>query len=164
MLLVPANQYRGIPSLMLHFGHVNHLIQRWRDQTAQPNNVHLLALAASRFFGGHHHAQINNFIIVAGQHNAYNVFALMSCNIAFYGGYQNFAAGFQQHALTLFSSKTVRDKPQIFHHARVFTTCGKNIFPARTNHPLNVHTGHQRPSITCNGRPYLTRAFPCLDQ
>ena len=72
-----ANQQRQLQSLPLHLPrHVHHLVERRRNQSAQPDNVcpHFFG-ALQNFFRGHHHAQVDDFEVIAGQHHAHDILA-----------------------------------------------------------------------------------------
>jgi hypothetical protein len=73
----PANQQRQLETLPLHLArHMHHLIERRRNQPAQPDQSAFSAFARSRIFShGDHHAHVDDLVVIAGQHHAHNVLA-----------------------------------------------------------------------------------------
>ena len=57
-----------------------------------------------------------------------------------------------------FSMKGVRYATAFFITRALFTTCGRNIFPAPKRSPTCRIPPIKGPSITCKGRPYFWRA------
>ena len=74
-----------------HFpGDMNHFVQRWRDQTAQADDVDVaFARCGQDFFGRHHDTQIDHFIVVAGHHNTDDVLTDV-VHVSFHGCQQHF--------------------------------------------------------------------------
>src|SRR5262249_457555 len=73
----PTDQEGDLESLPFHFTrHVYHLVQRGRYQAAQADHVcPFLASRVEYFLAGHHHAKIDDLVIVASQDQSYNVLA-----------------------------------------------------------------------------------------
>jgi len=68
-------------------------IERGRDQSAQSNKIDLrVASGLKNFFARHHHAEVDDFVIVAGEHDANNIFADVM-DVALDGGHEDFALG-----------------------------------------------------------------------
>ena len=64
---------------------MHHFVERGRNQPAQPNHIHLVCPGfLQNPVGWYHHPEINHVVIVAGQDDAYNVFADV-VHISFHG-------------------------------------------------------------------------------
>jgi len=63
-----ADQQRNVETLSLHFGrHMHHLIQRRGDEAGEADHIHLFGdRRFEDFRRRHHHAEINDLVIVAG--------------------------------------------------------------------------------------------------
>ena len=87
-----ANQQRYCKALTLHlFGDVDHLIQRRRDQTRQPDNIRLLLYGGFQdLVARHHHAEVDNLVVITLQHNADNILTDVM-HVAFDRGQHDFA-------------------------------------------------------------------------
>ena len=87
-----ADEQRQLESLALHLaGHMNHLVERGRDEAAEADEVGVLGLGALQdFLAGNHDAEVDDFVVVAGEHDADDVFADV-VDVAFDGGEDDFA-------------------------------------------------------------------------
>ena len=73
-------------------GDVHHLVERRRDQAREADHVDLaLARLLEDLFAGDHHAQVDDLVVVAGQHDADDVLADV-VDVALDGGHQDPAA------------------------------------------------------------------------
>ena len=88
-----ADQKWHLHPCALHlFGHVDHFVQAGRDEAGEPDHVD--AVFDGRFedvVASNHHAEVNDFVIVAAQYHADDVFADV-VDVAFDGGQQDFSA------------------------------------------------------------------------
>ncbi|MNC42109.1 hypothetical protein D3C75_909130 [compost metagenome] len=90
----PANQQRQRKALALHlFGNVNHFVQRRRNQARQTDNIgpHFTG-GFQDLLGWHHHAKVDDFVVITLQHYADDVFADV-VNIAFHRRQHDFTVG-----------------------------------------------------------------------
>ena len=70
---------------------MNHLVEGWRDETGEADDVTIFFLRGGEdFFAGNHHAHVDDFVIIAGQNDANDVFADI-VDIAFHRGHENAA-------------------------------------------------------------------------
>ena len=157
-----ANQQRQRKALTLHlFGDVDHLIQRWRNQARQPDNIGLL------FDGGfqdliarHHYAEIDNLVVIALQHHADDIFADV-VHVALYRRQHDFAVA----AARLFAGLNIGFKvsDRLLHHARRLHHLRQEHLPFAEQVAHHVHTRHQR-SFNHLDRPRrrLARLFGVL--
>ena len=97
---------------------MDHLIQRRGDQSAKANQIGLLLEGGLEdFFRRHHDAQIDDFIIIAAEHDANDIFADVM-HIAFYGGHDDASLGFViARRLLLFFHERQKISYRLFHHA-----------------------------------------------
>ena len=88
-----AHEQRQAHALSLHrFRHAAHLVQRWRYQSAQADNVHLLANSRlDNLLRRHHHPEVYHLETIAGQYDMHDVLADVM-HIAFHRGEQNLAS------------------------------------------------------------------------
>ena len=86
-----ANEQRDFEALPLHFlGHTHHFVEARRNQSAQADDVHVFEFGRFQDFRRrHHHAHVNDLVVVAAQHHAHNVFANV-VHIALDGSQQYF--------------------------------------------------------------------------
>ena len=87
-----TDQQRQGEILPLHFtGDMHHFIKRRCDQPGEPNNFRTFAARRlQNLLAGHHHAKINDFKVIALQHDANNIFADV-VHIAFHGRHDDLA-------------------------------------------------------------------------
>ena len=91
-----ASNHKGyLKPFLLHFSRdIGHFFKGRCNESRQTNNVDLLFTShPENVFAVHHDAQIDNFIVVALQHNTHNVFTNV-VDIAFDSGQQYFAVVF----------------------------------------------------------------------
>ena len=71
----PADQERHVESFARHLlGHMHHFVQRRRNEPAQADDVRLLVAGRGQnLLTRHHHAQIDDLIVVAAEHDADDV-------------------------------------------------------------------------------------------
>ena len=72
-----ADQQGNVEALALHFGgDMNHLVERRRDEAGEADHVDLLLARDSEDLRGRrHHAEVDDLVIVAGEHDADDVLA-----------------------------------------------------------------------------------------
>ncbi len=89
-----ADQERDLEALALHrAGDVHHLVERRRDQAREPDHVDLaLAGLLEDLLAGDHHAQVDDFVVVAGQDDADDVLADV-VDVSLDRGHQDPASG-----------------------------------------------------------------------
>ena len=87
-----ADEQRQLEALALHLvGDVDHLVERWGDEAAEADHVGLLGLGALEdFFAGDHDAEVDDFVVVAGEDDADDVLADV-VDVAFDGGEEDLA-------------------------------------------------------------------------
>ena len=121
---------------------MHHFVQRWRDKSAQADNIHVV------FFGcrqnlvtGHHHAQIDNLIVIALQHHTNNVLANV-VHIALYRSHQDFPFG-----LLVFGFFRLDKRNQVghrlLHYAGAFNDLGQKHLAVAKQVADHVHAVHQ---------------------
>ncbi|CCJ86418.1 hypothetical protein BN133_2795 [Cronobacter dublinensis 582] len=139
-----ANQQRQRKALALHlFRHVNHLIERRRNQPGQPDDIGVLfARGFEDFIGWHHHAEIDNLVVVALEHHADDIFADVM-HVAFYGREHDFAVALADLFARLNIGLQVRDR--LLHDARGFHHLRQEHFAFAEEIADDVHAVHQRP-------------------
>ena len=144
----PADQQRNIHARAFHFRRdMDHFIQRRGDQAGQADDIHILSLGDLKDFRSrHHHAQINDVVIVAGQHDAHDILADVM-HIAFDRGHQHLARRFAPRpaiqALFLFHiGQQHRDR--LFHHAGGFHDLRQEHLARAEQIANHIHPRHQR--------------------
>src|ERR1700677_1247584 len=151
-----TDQQRHGKAFPLQFaGDMGHLIERRRNQATETNEIDILVAGGLQdFFAGHHHAQINNFVIIAGQHDAHDVFADVM-DVAFDGGHEDFALGAPDAAGSFFlrfhEGQQVGDG--FFHDARALDDLGQKHFARAEKVADHTHAGHERTFDDGEGPP-----------
>ena len=125
---------------------MGHFIQRGRDESAQADDIHILfAGGLQDFFTRNHDPEVNHLVVVAGEHDADNVFADVM-DVALDGGHEDFAGVFGGVAAGLFLR--LHEGHEIghglFHHARGFDDLRQKHFARAEQIPDHVHAGHER--------------------
>ena len=96
--------------------HAHHLLQAGGDESAQSYQVHLLFDGFPHDLrGGHHHAHIDDLVVVAGHHHGHDVLAYV-VHIAFHGG-QQYLARFLAVAVAAGLDIGLQDAHGLFHGA-----------------------------------------------
>ena len=157
-----ANQQRQRKALPLHlFGDVDHLIQRRRNQARQPDNIGLLFDGGFQdFVARHHHAEVDNLVVIALQHHADDILADV-VHVAFYRRQHDFAVA----AARLFAGLNIGFKVshRLLHHARRLHHLRQEHLPFAEQVAHHVHARHQRTFNHLNRpRRRLTRLFGVL--
>ncbi len=114
-----ADEQRQLEPLPLHLaGHVNHLVERRRDEAAETDQVHLFRLGAfENFFTRDHDAHVDDFVVVAGEDDADDVLADV-VNVTLDGCEQDLslrldllASGYQRSLLGLHERRQIALRP-----------------------------------------------------
>jgi hypothetical protein len=89
-----ADEKRDVEALALHFArHMHHLVEGGRDEARQSDDVHLLPTRRVQdLLGRHHHAEIDDLVVVAGEDHADDVLADV-VHVALHGRHQHLAGG-----------------------------------------------------------------------
>ena len=87
-----ANHQRDVePAFLQESCHADHLFKRWGDESAESDDVNLFVDGFLHDgFCWYHHAEVDDFVVVAGEHYADDVLSDVM-NIAFDGGEEYFA-------------------------------------------------------------------------
>ncbi len=145
----PADQQRLVHPQPRHlFGDVHHLVQRRRDQPAQADHVGVLVDGGLQdLLGGRHHAQVDDLIVVAPQHDAHDILADV-VHVAFDGGHQDASAGswrFLAGVGFLLLHERFQVGHRSFHHAGRLDDLGQKHLAGREQIADLAHAVHQRP-------------------
>ena len=142
-----ADEQRQLYTLPFHLaGDVHHLVQRWRDESAQADDVHVqFAGGGENFFARHHHAEVNDLVVVAGEDDADDVFADVM-HVALDGGHEDFAGVLVGRAaqLLLLLHERHEIRHGFFHHARGLDDLRQKHFARAEQIADDVHAGHER--------------------
>ena len=136
--------------VLLHLsGHILHLFQTRRDQTAETHNVGVFFFGfGQNFVARHHHAHIHHFKVIALQNHCHDVFADV-VHIAFDGGDDDFAFGFDIAARVLqgfFLGFNIGQqmRHRLLHHAGRFHHLWQEHFALAKQIANHIHAIHQR--------------------
>ena len=141
-----ADHERDGESLTLHFlRNMDHLVERWRDEAGEADDVAIFFLRGGEdFFARNHHSHVDDFVIVAGQNDANDVFADI-VDIAFHRGHENAAlrAGIRIRSALGFHE---RGEPSdgFFHHTGAFHHLRQEHFPFAEEVTDDFHAVHER--------------------
>ena len=166
----PADQERNVHAFALHFARVVcHLLERRRNEPRQPDDVAFLVARDLRDPGPrHHHAQVDDFVIVALEHDGDDVLADIM-DIAFDGREHDFALRARIAGLQFFGfdeRDQVRDR--LFHDARAFHHLRQKHLARAEEIADHVHAVHQRAfdhldRAAAVGEQFLARFLGILD-
>ena len=141
-----ADEQRHGEALTLHFGsNVAHFFQRRGNQSGKTNGLRaVFARGVQDFFAGHHDTEVNDFIAVAAQYDADDVFADV-VHVALDRGNQD--APFAGGAGALFFRLNPRNQvgDGLLHDARRFDHLRQKHFARAEEFAHGVHAVHQRP-------------------
>ena len=142
-----ADQQRHGETLALHFpGDVAHFLQRGRDQSRQADRIDLfLAGTVQDHLRRHHHAQVHDLEVVAGQHHADDVLADV-VHVALHRGHQHLAARFSGVAAAGLFGFDVGNQvgDGTFHHPGRLHHLRQEHLAGAEEVADHVHAGHQR--------------------
>ena len=143
-----ADQQRDVEALALHLRRdMRHFVERGRDQAGKADDVDLL-LARHRkdLFGGRHHAEVDDLVIVAGEHDADDVLADV-VHVALDGGHQDLAGAVAALAAArrLFGLHVGQQpRHRLLHHPGGFDDLRQEHLSRAEQVADDVHAGHQR--------------------
>ncbi len=126
---------------------MHHFVEAGRDQARQADHVDLfLDGSFQNSFAGDHHAQVDDFVVVAAEHHADDVLADV-VHVAFDGGQQHLAAHLLRRGAGLFLF-LFHEGQQIghgfFHHAGAFDHLRQEHLARAEQIADDLHAGHQR--------------------
>ncbi|MCY1223882.1 hypothetical protein D9M72_360220 [compost metagenome] len=143
-----ADQKRNVEAFALEFrGDMHHLVERRRDQAGKTDDIDLLLLGHFEDLGGRHHdAEVDDLVIVAGEHDADDVLADV-VHVALDRRHQDLAGAFARfaaigkllrlHVRQQHGNRLLHDACG-FHHLRQEHLAGTEEVAD------DVHAGHQR--------------------
>ena len=142
----PADEQRQIKSPSVHLlRNVAHFVERRRDQPAETNHVHVfLAGGLQNLVARHHHAKVDDLVVVAAQHHADDVFADV-VHVALDGGHEDFTARRRAGLGLLLLHERLQISDCFFHDARAFDDLRQEHFSRAEQVADDVHAVHQRP-------------------
>src|SRR6056297_357607 len=156
-----SNQKRCFKSTVFHlFSNVNHLIERWSNESAEANYVYIVFFGCGQnFISRIHHTQINNLIVIAAQYNRDNILSDV-VNVALYRSQQNFCFWFTLFGLILLRFDERNQNGNAFlHYPRAFHYLRQKHLTGAKKIANYIHTVHHR------SFNYLNRVIillPCL--
>ena len=147
-----ADQQRQIEALPLHLGRdMAHLVERGRDQAGQTDDVGLLGLRGLQDLRRrHHHAEIDDLVVVALEHDADDVLADV-VHVALHGRHHDLAVGaalgraaggLPRFLFLLHERHQVGDR--LLHHARRLHHLRQEHLAGAEQVADHVHAVHQR--------------------
>ena len=140
----PADEQWHGKSFALHLlGHVHHLIERWRDQAAQPDHVcFAFPRRFQNFRGRNHHPEIDDLVVITLQHHAHDIFADV-VDVAFHGRHDDARLRFRVRAfLRLHERQQICDR--FLHHPRAFHHLRQKHFSGAEQIADHAHPSHER--------------------
>ena len=140
------DQKRCLETLALHLARdVHHLVERGRDQTAQSDQIGLLlARAPQDAVARHHHAQVDDPVVVALEDHPHDVLADV-VHVPLDRGHHDRrlrARAARSSLLRLHERKEAGDR--LLHHARALDDLGEKHLARAEEVADRVHAGHQR--------------------
>lgn len=144
-----ADQQRDVETLPLHFRrHMHHFIKRRRDETGKTDHIDLFGNRRFKDFRRrHHHAEIDDLVIVAGKNDADDVLADI-VHITLHGRHKHLAGGLVLlaaiQALFLFHVRK-QHGDGLLHHTGGFNHLRQKHLARAKQVTDHVHARHQRP-------------------
>ena len=139
----PANQQWNGEALSLHlFCHVDHFVQRRRNQPGEANQVSIhFARGLEDFVRRDHHAKVDNFVVITLQHYADDILADV-VHVALHGGDNHLAVA----GAFLFAGFDVglKIRYRLLHHASGFHHLRQEHLALAEQIADHVHAVHQR--------------------
>ena len=128
-------------------GNIDHLFERGCDEATQPHEIDLLAQRSlHNAVGRNHDAEVDDVVVVAGQHDRHDVLSDV-VNIALHGGHQDALSPLHQRRIGETLRLHVGDEPG---HRPLHGACA--LHHLRQEHLARAeevsdhrHAGHQRP-------------------
>ena len=142
-----ADQQGNVEALALHLGgDMRHLVERGRDEAGKADGVGLsLARDGENLRRRRHHAEIDDLVIVAGEHDADDVLADV-VHVALDGREHDRAGG-----LALVAARGLfrlhvgqQHRHRLLHHARRLDDLRQEHLAGAEQVADDVHAGHQR--------------------
>mmetsp|Transcript_52607 Transcript_52607/g.122457 ORF Transcript_52607/g.122457 Transcript_52607/m.122457 type:complete len:302 (-) Transcript_52607:1127-2032(-) len=160
-----SDQQRSLEATGLHLlCHIDHLVQRGRDEPRQPNDIDLLLDGSLQdLVTRHHHAHVDNFVVVAAEDDTNNVLADV-VHITLDGGHEHDAVPLglvwiQTILESLFSLLLLHEGRQVG-HGLLHDTCtlddlGQEHLPGTEEITNDAHALHQWPLDHVQGDPHV---------
>ncbi len=141
-----ADEERNGEPLALHLArHERHFLERGGDEPAEPDDVDPLAARRLEDLGArHHHAEVDDLVVVALQHDAHDVLADV-VDVTLHRGHEHAPVGLR-HVGGLPLRLDVRDQVRdgLLHDARALHHLGQEHLPGAEQVADDVHAGHER--------------------
>ena len=140
-----ADEQGNVEILSLHFlRHMDHLVERRRNQSAQADHVYLFFAGGLQYpFATDHDTEIDHLVVVAAEHDADDVLADV-VYVSFHRGEQDpaLAAGFSSFLFRFHERLQVRHG--LFHDAGALDHLGQEHLAGAEQVADFVHAAHQR--------------------
>ena len=141
-----ADEEREGEAFALHLaGDVNHLVERGGDEAAEADNIDVeLAGGGEDFFARDHDAEVDDLVVIAGEHDADDVLADV-VDVALDGGEEDLALGLLVAGALFFllhEGHEVGDR--FFHDAGAFDDLGQEHFALAEKIADDAHAFHER--------------------
>ena len=115
-----ADEQGNVEFQPLHFaGHVDHLVERRCNESAQADDIDVfLSCGSENFLARHHHAEIEHLVVVTLEHDAYDLLADV-VHVAFDSGQQQLPVRSVDFAALGFFPFDIRHQisHRLLHHA-----------------------------------------------
>src|ERR1700722_570381 len=163
------DEQRQLETLTLHFaGYMHHLVQRRCDQSTQANQVRLFRLGTFQdLFARDHDPQVDDLIVVAGEHHANDVLADV-VNVAFDRCQHDFSlcldhfAGRRHRYLLRFHERS-QVGHRLLHYPGRLDDLGQEHLARSKQIAHHAHARHQRAFDHQQGAPELDPGFLCIN-
>ena len=125
--------------------HIHHLLERWGNQSAQPDNVHFFCDSGIQNFRCRHHdAQVYDLKIITSQDHTHDIFTNV-VDVAFYRCHQYFTGRMTTTFIGFLSFDVwEQNSNSFFHHARTFYHLRQKHLARSKKVAHHVHAIHQR--------------------
>ena len=132
------------PSPLHLAAHVDHLLERGRDEAGEADHVRLaLARRLQDLVGGHHHPEVDHLVVVAAQHHAHDVLADV-VDVALDRGHHDPALGPPRARHLLRLQERLQVGHRLLHDAGALDHLGQEHAARPEQLPHHVHAVHER--------------------
>ncbi len=149
-----ADQEREVEPQPLHLpGDVHHLVQRRRDQSREAHQVAVLVDGGLKdLLRRHHHAEVDDVVAVAAEHDADDVLADV-VNVALHRGHHDLALGSRPARAAVLLHEGLQVGHRLLHRPGALHHLGQEHLPGAEQVADDAHPVHQRPLDHAQGAP-----------
>ena len=150
---------RNIQSCSLQFfGHIDHFLETWGNQTAQTDDIHMLLLCLpDNLFRRNHYPHVDNLIVITGHDDTNDVLADIM-HISLDGSQKHFSGTFATFSFFCFNI-WLEDAYCLFHRPGGLHHLGQEHLSLAKELSDGIHTRHERTLDDVDGMRIFLQGF-----